>query len=148
MATSLASLLIDKRIGAVIFPLFEVNISIPDYRLEEELYTHISYIKKQKIPLYIQTFAPEYPLLQEIVFGNYKSFLQVLKEERKNFSYPPFVDFVTIKIHHKEKIQVQNMISGLLERIEKEDLSEIFLAYDKDLWDKYHGEWMKKIILK
>lgn len=110
LSTSLGALLTDNRIGSVIFALFEVNISVPDYALEEEIYSQISYVKKQQIPLYIQTFAPEYPLLKEIVFGNYKSFLALLKNERKTFSYPPFVDFVTIRIHHKQKEIVKNTL--------------------------------------
>ena len=74
--------------------------------------------------------------MQEIVFGNYKSFLSTLKSERKNFSYPPYVDFVTIRVYHKEKQAVQHLIAGLVERIEAEDLSETFLAYDREIWEK------------
>lgn len=148
LSTNLGHFLSDERIGAIIFALFEVNISIPEYDLEEEIYTQISYCKKQKKPLYIQTFAPEHPLLREIVFGNYKSYLEVLKSERKKFSYPPFVDFVSIRVHHKDKHMVQNTISGLMERIRALDTDSVFVAYDKEIFEKFHGQFMQKIILK
>ena len=148
LSTNLGSLIVDDRIGAVIFALFELNSSIPAYDMEEELYAQIAYIKKQQIPLYIQTFSPENRILQAIVFENFRNFLEILKKERKNFSYPPYVDFVTIRVHHTKKEMVQNMISGLVERIQSVDLSETFFAFDRDIWEKSHGEWMQKIILK
>lgn len=148
LSTNLGSLIVDDRIGAVIFALFELNSSIPAYDMEEELYAQIAYIKKQQIPLYIQTFSPENRILQAIVFENFRNFLEILKTERKNFSYPPYVDFVTIRVHHTKKEMVQNIISGLVERIQSADLSETFFAFDRDIWEKSHGEWMQKIILK
>lgn len=148
LSTSLGALLSNNRIGAVIFALFELNFSIPEYNLEEELFAQLTYIKKQQKPLYIQTFSPEHPMLQALVFGNFRTYFDRLKTERKKFSYPPFVDFVTIYIHHREKNSVQNMISGLMEHIHECDTSETFVAFDRDIWEKSHGEWLQKIILK
>lgn len=109
ISTSLGALLSDESIGAVIFALFEINFSIPEYSLDEELFAQISYFKKQQKPLYIQTFMTDNPLLQNLVFGNFRSYFDALKSERKKFSYPPFVDFVIIRIHHREKIFVKNL---------------------------------------
>lgn len=148
LSTNLGAMLAENSIGAVIFALFELNFSIPEYDVEEELFAHISYVKKQKKPLYIQTFTPEHPMLQMVVFGNFRNYLEKLKTERKRFSYPPFADFITIVIHHREKERVKNMLFGLLEHIQKEDMSETFLAFDRDIWEKMHGDWVQKIILK
>lgn len=87
-------------------------------------------------------------MLQTLVFGNFRDYFERLKTERKKFSYPPFVDFVTIYIHHRDKKNVQNMISGLVEHIYTQNVSETFVAYDRDIWEKSHGEWLQKIILK
>ncbi len=35
-----------------------------------------------------------------------------------------------------------------MEHIQKEDLSETFLAFDMDIWEKTHGDWLQKIVLK
>lgn len=151
IATAMANSIVDDRIGAVIFALFEVNFSVPNYQIEEELYSQIVYIKKQNKPLYIQTFSPEYPLLQEIVFGNFKSFLNYLKKERKNFNYPPYSDFAIIRIYHRDKKILQNNIIWIVERIKNlpdEILKDIFLAYDNEIYEKYHWDFMQKITLK
>lgn len=148
IATSMAIFLNNSDIGAVIFPLFELNNSVPEYDFEESLYLHIMYWKKRNLPIFIQTFSPQNPILEALIFGNYRSFLDILKKERKQFSYPPFSDFVFIHVHNKQKSEVQKMIQGLVERIESLKNDDIFMAYDRDVWEKYHGEWMQKIILK
>lgn len=110
ISTNMGIFLKNSNIGAILFPLFELNNSIPEYDFEESFYAHLSYCKKQNLPLYIQTFALKNPFLEEFLYGNYKSYLDFLKKERKAFSYPPFVDFVTIRVHHREKSEVERMI--------------------------------------
>lgn len=90
-------------IAAVFFVLFELNLSLPEYDLEEDMYSEIAYFKKQHIPLYIQSYTPEHPLLQLLVFGNYREYLSALTKERKDFLYPPYADYATIRVHHPKK---------------------------------------------
>lgn len=130
------------------YPLFELNISIPNYDFEEELFLELQYHKKRHIPIYIQTYTPEHPLLQQIVFGNQSSYLKTLISERKKFLYPPYVDFATIWVHHRDKTEVDTILQGLLERIEASDTTDTFIAHDTDIWQKFQGDWAKKIILK
>lgn len=148
LSTQMGALIADPRIASVIFPLFELNYSVPEYDFEESLYAQVSYIKKQKKPIFLQTFSPENPLIQELVFGNFRSYLEVLKKERRDFHYPPYVDFVTIRVHHRDQERVRHWIVALREMIAECDLSETFVASDTDIWEKHHGEWMQKIILK
>lgn len=135
-------------IGAVVFLCFEVNLSIPEYDLEEHLFGEISYFKKQGFPLYIQTYTPDHPLLDIILFGNHQSFLQYLMEERKNFQYPPFTELATIRIHDEKKEKVQDMLGRLVNKISQIKDDSTFLAFDRDVWEKYAGEWVQKIVLK
>lgn len=144
----MGALITDDRVASVIFPLFELNYSVPEYDFEESLYAHVSYIKKQKKPIFLQTFSPENPLIQELVFGNFRSYLEMLKRERRDFHYPPYVDFVTIRVHHHDKERVKHWVVALGEMIAEADLSETFFASDTEIWEKHHGEWMQKIILK
>lgn len=109
LSTNLGALVSDDSIGAIIFALFELNFSIPEYDLDEELFAQISYAKKQNKPVYIQTFSADHPMLREAVFGNFRSYLDILKSERKKFLYPPFVDFISIHIHHSDKNSVTRM---------------------------------------
>jgi primosomal protein N' (replication factor Y) len=148
VATSIANLLTSPDIGAVVFLYFEVNLSIPEYDLEEQLFTEISYFKKQGIPLYIQTYNPDHPLLDTILFGNYQTLLTYLVNERKQFWYPPFSEFAIIRVHDEQKAKVQNMLIRLVNKISQIQQASTFVAYDRDIWEKYAGEWVQKIILK
>lgn len=135
-------------IVSVVVLLFEANLSVPEYDLEEDLYSEIAYRKKQRIPLYIQTYIPDHPLLQLAVFGNFRDYLHSLTQERKLFSYPPYVDFVTIRVHHKEQSTVKQHIALLYDALVSANKGDTFIAADQDVWEKYRGEWSQKIILK
>lgn len=148
LTTQLGSLIQHDFIGAVIFLLFEVNLALPKYDLEEDLYTELAYRKKGNVPLYVQTYIPDHPVLHELLFGNYRTYLERLKKERKSFSYPPYADFAFIRIHHPKKEQVTFTLQSLYEKIEHFPKEDTFIAYDMDIWERFSGEWSQKIILK
>lgn len=135
-------------IGAVIWLSFELNLSIPSYHIEEDIYHEISYYKKQGLPLYIQTYTPDHPLLREIIDGNTRSFLSYLSRERIEFRYPPFAELATIRIHDEQKKKVEDIMSKLINKISIIKLPSTFLAFDTNIWEKYGGEWQQKIVLK
>jgi primosomal protein N' len=47
LSTSIGSSIVHPEIDAVIWLCFELNLSIPSYRIEEEIYHEIAYYKKQ-----------------------------------------------------------------------------------------------------
>jgi primosomal protein N' len=67
LATSRANTLSHPDISLVIFLAFELNLSIPDYDIEEQIYTEIAYYKKQSLSIAIQTYTPDHPLLSSVV---------------------------------------------------------------------------------
>lgn len=148
LATSLASTLVHRDIGAVVFLSFELNLSLPEYDIEEQLYDEILYYKKQHLPIYLQTYTPEHPLLDEILHGNQRSFFDLLKKERKLFAYPPYSQFVTIRVHHDSQQRVQHMMNHLIQKIHLLKWDEVFFAADRDIWERRGGEWSQKILLK
>lgn len=117
LTTSAGASIVHPEIGAVVWLSFELNLSIPSYRIEEDIYNEISYYKKQSLPLYIQTYTPDHPLLREIMDGNTKSFLSYLSRERKDFSYPPFAELATIRIHDEQKKKVEDIMRKLVNKI-------------------------------
>jgi primosomal protein N' (replication factor Y) len=116
--------------------------------MEEDLYHTLSYAKKSRKPLFIQTYTPDHPLLQVLVEGNYKDFLLQMSSERKAFHYPPYEEFIQIRIHDPYKEKVQDILQKLLNKIQILKTDDVFLAYDLDLWEKNRGEWVQKIVLK
>lgn len=111
------SLVHAQNIGIVVFLLFESDLTLPDYRMEEDLYHTLEYAKKSGKEVCIQTYIPEHPLLTTLTEGNYRDFLHYIAEERKKFSYPPYVDYVTIRIHDSSKEKLEDMKSKLINKI-------------------------------
>jgi primosomal protein N' (replication factor Y) (superfamily II helicase) len=148
LATNMASTLKHSSIHAVVFLHFEVNLGIPEYDLEEQIFQEITYYKRQKLPIYIQTYIPEHPLLQQVVYGNTKDMLFHLVDERKTFQYPPFFSFAIIRVHHEQKKRVVSMMLHLIQKLECFSSGDIFIAFDKEIWEKRWWEWTQKITLK
>lgn len=148
VATSMASTLVHPDIASVIFLSFEVNLSIPEYDMEEQLYDEILYYKKQHLPIYLQTYTPDHPLIREILTGNQRSFFDILQSERRAFSYPPFSELATIRVHHASQQTVTTMMAHISRKIGGLKWDGVFFAADHDIWEKRGGEWSQKIILK
>ncbi len=148
LGTNMASLISHRDIGAVFFLSFEMNLSLPEYDMEERIFSEISYYKKQNIPIYIQTYSPEHPLLHEIVFWNQKSFFKNLVSERKSFLYPPFSEMLIIRVHEREKTQVKKLIEHLVRKISLIKEDSTFLAFDQDMLEKHGEKYIQKIVLK
>ena len=148
LATSMGSTLVHPDIAAVVFLSFETNLSIPEYDIEEQLYDEILYYKKQNLPIYLQTYTPEHPLIREILTGNQKSFFGILQSERRAFAYPPYSELATIRVHHGSQQSVTTMMQHLSRKILELKWDDVFFAADQDIWEKRWGEWSQKIILK
>lgn len=131
-----------------VFLLFESDLTLPDYRMEEELYHTLSYAKKSGKPIIIQTYIPDHPLLHLVTEGNYKDFLIKMSEERKNYDYPPYTELAQIRVHDPSQERVADIVRKLVNKLELLKSDDVFLAYDIDLWEKYRDEWVQKIILK
>ncbi len=140
--------LFHQNIDQIVFLLFESDLTLPDYRMEEDLYHTLEYAKKSGKNILIQTHLQSHPLLSILLDGNYRDFLSYMSEERKNFSYPPYAEFALIHVRDKNKERVTDIISKLVNKIEILKEEDIFLAYDRDIWEKRAGEWTQKIILK
>ncbi|MBX9809009.1 hypothetical protein K2X92_01300 [Candidatus Gracilibacteria bacterium] len=148
LTTQIGGSIVHPGIGVVVYLLFELNLSLPSYHIEEDIYNEISYHKKQKLPIFIQTYTPEHPLLREIMDGNTKSFLAYLSRERKDFLYPPFAELATIRVHDEQKKKVEDIMRKLINKIGILKKETTFFAFDTDIYEKSHGEYQQKIVLK
>jgi primosomal protein N' (replication factor Y) len=142
------SLLHHEDIAHIVFLLFESDLTLPDYRMEEDIYHILDYAKKSQKHVFIQTYTHDHPLLSLIIGGNYRDFLREMSQERKAYHYPPYGQFAVIRIHDSQKEKVQDIIIKMLNKIDILKTPDIFVAADKDIWERYAGEWLQKIILK
>lgn len=143
-----SSLGLMSEVDHVVFVLFESDLTIPDYRMEEELYHAVHLVKKLEKNILIQTRMTEHPLIDVIMQGNYKDFLQYMSQERKIFHYPPYADFITLRVHDRSQDRVKDIITKLVNKISLLKSETTFLAYDRDIWERRAGEYIQKIILK
>jgi primosomal protein N' len=148
LATNRAITLTHPKIGIIVFLIFEINLSIPEYDIEEITYAEITHLKRQNKPLYIQTYMPDHPLLEEITQGNYRSFMEYTKKERAMFLYPPFSELATLRIHDENKERVKSIIANLVNKIQLSVKESTKVVYDKDIWEKVRNEWTQKIVLR
>lgn len=116
--------------------------------MEEDVYHMLEYGKKSGKSLFIQTYTPEHSLLSLIIEGNYQDFLRNMSRERQAFGYPPYNQFALLRIRDSQKEKVQDIMVKLLNKISQIKEDDIFLASDQEIWERYAGEWMQKIILK
>lgn len=148
LATNRAFFVPTENIGSIVFLLFEVNFSIPDYTVEESIAAEISYFKKHHKTIILQTYMPDHPLIEEIMTGNNRTMLQYLSKERKEFHYPPFSSFVGLSLHHEKKDKVLQYAAYILEKIAILGQGTLTLSYDHDAWMKNRSEWVQKIGLR
>lgn len=142
------SLLHHPDVVHIVFLLFESDLTLPDYRMEEDVYHMLDYAKKSQKHIFIQTYTPEHPLLSLIMSGNYRDFLQQMSHERELYKYPPYGQFALIRIRDVQKAKVQDIIVKMLNKINILKTEDVFVAADRDIWERYAGEWVQKIILK
>lgn len=138
----------ESSIDVVVFALFESDLTIPEYRMEEELYHTLHIAKHSGKRVLIQTELSSHPLLSVLLDGNYKDFLTYMSQERRLFGYPPYGDFVLIHIHDPSKPRVQDIVAKLVNKIQILKKDSTFLAFDRDIWERYRNEWIQKIVLK
>ncbi len=116
--------------------------------MEEELFHAIDYAKKFQKHILIQTHMRDHPLLTVIREGNYKDFLTYMSRERELFQYPPYAEFITVKIHDRSQDRVRDIVHKLANKIVLIRRESTFFSYDRDIWERSAGEWSQKIILR
>ena len=148
LSTELGNTISVEWIELVAFLLLESEIAVPEYDIEEKIYTNITYNARKGSDIYIQTFIPKSDLIKNITDGNYRDFLVHTLAERKAFSYPPYNELVHIWVRDANKERIKDIIYKLRNKLELLKDSEIELYYDKELFTKRNNEYGQKIVLK
>ncbi|MDD5376846.1 MAG: hypothetical protein PHH16_01890 [Candidatus Gracilibacteria bacterium] len=148
LSTELGNTLAVEGIELVAFLLLESEIAVPEYDIEEKIYTNIAYNARKGSDIYIQTFAPKSDLIRNITEGNYRDFLVHTLAERKAFSYPPYQELVHIWVRDTNKERIKDIIYKLKNKLETLKTPDMELYFDKELFMKRNNEYGQKIVLK
>ncbi len=88
--------------------LAESELQHPSYNAFEKAYSNLRQLvgrwnrKGQKTDIIFQSFIPKNTLISYLVEWNFKDFLSYMLQERKDFIYPPFWEYVKIEYRSKE----------------------------------------------
>lgn len=84
-------------------------LNFPDFRAFERAYQLMAQVSgragRRKIQgkVIIQTYSAEHPVIKNVISNDYLSLFNSQIMERKQFNYPPFWNFIIIKLKHKDK---------------------------------------------
>jgi primosomal protein N' (replication factor Y) (superfamily II helicase) len=93
-----------------------------DFRALERLgqmYTQVAgRAGRARIPgaVMIQTHLPHHPLLNMLLQDGYESFIQALLKQREEAFLPPFAYLALVRVQGKKSLQVQQFLSGLMQK--------------------------------
>lgn len=148
LATSMVSILGRSDIGGVFFPSLELDLSLPEYDIEEKILLLITYYKKLWSKVYIQLYSQEHTIIPIIQEWNYKDILAYIIEERKNFSYPPFSEYLTLTLRDANKKSLENISAHMIRKISLEKQSSTIITFDTISSKKEWWYYVQKIRLK
>ena len=69
----------------------EAELAIPEFDIEERVYTHLRALSGLSKEIIIETHTPRLTLLEDLLHRNYRDFLIRTLRDRKLFRYPPYV---------------------------------------------------------
>ena len=97
----------------------------PDIRANERAFQLLTQVsgragRREKTgKVFIQTFKPDHPIIQETMTNNYKLFFQREAAERKRFKYPPYYRMIQIELTHKQAATVAHTATVYAEMLKK-----------------------------
>lgn len=94
-------------------------MNFPDFRAEERTYCMLMQVsgrsgrKGERGKVVIQTADVDNRIYSMLAQGSYRSFFQMLGEERKFFAYPPYYRLIQIELRHKDPVVLRNAANRL-----------------------------------
>ena len=100
-------------------------LNFPDFRAFERSYQLLAQVsgragrREKQGKVIIQTYSPEHPIIKQVIENDYKLMFKIQSQERTVYKYPPFWNFIIIKLKNKDKHKVyaaSNMLANLLKK--------------------------------
>ncbi len=122
-------------------------INLADYTAAEKLFAQITNLKKLLKPngkLFIQTYNPQHPVLENAANSNYLQFFKMEIGQRKALNYAPFSLMIKITFKGKStgKVKTQaNLFSQKLHLSQAQNQMSILGPYESIFWQRepsYH----------
>ncbi len=138
-----------QNLWLVAFLLFEADLAVPLYDIEEDVYNQVRYFESRADEVVIQTRSPKLGLIHEITHANFRSFYQRIIQERKQFWLPPFLEMVAIYIKEKQESTLKQRVATLASMlITGATSTSTIITYDHLLVERRWGYYYQKILVK
>ncbi len=101
-------------------------LNFPDFRAFERAFQLLLQVsgrsgrRHKKGKVIIQTYNPEHKILQQVIRHDYKDMFDNQISERELFKYPPYWNFIIIKLKNKDKTKLYQTAKILSEVLRKE----------------------------
>lgn len=149
IATQMINSIPIENLWLVAFPLFENELFISEYDIEEKMFYNITINKKRGADIIIQTFSPKNNLLDIIINWNYNDFLKYTLKEREQFKYPPYVDMAIISIRSESKEKINHLSISLMNKLEYlNEENKFIINFKEDRIIKIWKDYKKTILIR
>lgn len=144
VSNEMAVFYLNKKIDNVICASTDSLFSIPDFRINERIFSLLLRLKNLSANKFlIQTRLPDLPLWQYLLSGNLIDFYRSELEARREFNYPPFSLFIKIVIQSSKKEIVETEAEKIREKM-AEYQSVSYPAFTS----KIKGKHLMNVLLK
>lgn len=108
-----------EKVWLIAVLLVEWELGYASFDAHEKAYSNLKQLigrgnrKSQKTDIILQSFIPKNPFVKLLTEGNFKDFFGNTLEERKDFSYPPYGEMVTLEYRHSESKKALEFLKKL-----------------------------------
>lgn len=100
-------------------------LNFQDFRADERAFQLMTQVAgragrgEKKGTVFIQTFQPEHPVINQVKNNDYKAFFAFQIEDRQSFLYPPYCKLINITLMHKDRAAVEEGAGALARDLRK-----------------------------
>jgi primosomal protein N' (replication factor Y) len=135
-------------LGLAAFLLLDAEAMSGDWRAEERAYCQAALNAKRGVPVVLQAYHPEHPLVRMVAEGNYRDFFMESMAQRRAFGYPPYRQMAEIAVTHAKQERVDAVVTTLVEKLALGAPDDGELLAPKAGWARVDNEWVRKIALR
>ena len=135
-------------LGLAAFLHLEAEATSGDWRAEERAYCQATLNAKRGVPVVIQAYRPDHPLVRMVTEGNYKDFFTETMAQRRQFGYPPYRQMAEVSIRHDKQERVDAVAKALVEALAARAPDDGELLAPKAGFARVDGEWVRKVTVR
>jgi len=144
-----------EHIDVAFFPSIESMLMIPQYDIEEIIYSFVKNIIDRSDDIIIQSWNIESDFMDFLVNKSFQEFIKHTINNRKLFWYPPYKDLAYIWVYSHNKTKVDSLINHLVNKLNlivdnkiSNKYQDYNIFYDKEIYKKLAWKFWKKIVLQ